>query len=250
MMNKKIEKPNILIVIAARKGSKRIPNKNIKLLDGIPLMVYSIEQAKKWAKYTEIVCSTDDKEIRDIAIKQGCKIPLLRPGYLANDKCGKIDVIERVLIDSEVYFKKTFHIIIDLDVTNPIRTVQDIDNCMRMFKEKRPDVLFSVTKSRYNPYFNMVEKQGNTIKLVKYHKDYTATQELPPVYDINCNIYIYSRDFLMTTHKKSLTSSNNLMIYEMGELSGFNIDVQSEFDYVEYLIKNDKVDIHKPLKIN
>ena len=119
-----------LITICARGGSKGIPGKNIKPLNGKPLIAYSIEIANQFKlKYetVDIALSTDSDEIKDVALKFGLKTKYIRPDYLANDKAGKIDAIKDVVEYYEKIGSKKYDIILDLDVTSPLRNLKDLE---------------------------------------------------------------------------------------------------------------------------
>ena len=158
---------NIIITICARGGSKGIPGKNIKLLNGKNLITYTIEHAytlKKWFENennlnVHIALSTDDKDIMNKAKKSGLQTNYLRPAILANDTAGKMDVLKDILIYSENENEVVYDYILDLDVSAPMRTQEDLKEGFRLFlKDKATENLFSVSNAHKNPYFNMVEK--------------------------------------------------------------------------------------------
>lgn len=233
MKNKK----NILIVIAARSGSKEIKEKNIRKLIDRPLLAYTLQQARRWGKGTNIVCSTDSKKIAQIAERYGAEVPFMRPKKLAGDKVGKIEVLRHALAECENIYKKVYDIIVDLDVTAPVRKISDLDNCLKLFKKRKPKTLFSVVKSRKNPYFNMVEKNGNgKVGLCKAAKRTVFTrQHAPSVYDLNASIYLYDRNYLLDK-KNSTIFSDKTDVYVMDELSAFDVDSEIDFRFIEFLI--------------
>lgn len=228
----------ILCVIAARGGSKGLPNKNIKALGGKPLIAYTIQQARRWGKATDIVCSTDSEKIAKIAKRYGAETPFLRSRDLAGDGVPKLEVIRDALFRCENIYKRVYDIIVDLDITAPIRKVSDLDNCLRLFRKKRPKTLFSVVRSRKNPYFNMVEEKKNgKVALCKtIRKPVFARQAAPLVYDMNASIYFYRRDYL-ADNKNSAVISDNSIVYVMDEISDTDIDSKTDFEYIEFLIK-------------
>lgn len=229
---------NILVVIAARGGSKGIGNKNIKRLMGRPLIAYTIQQSIKWGRANNVVCSTDSRKIAEIAKRYGAEVPFIRPKYLAGDKVAKMKAIRHAVIKCENIYKKKYDIIVDLDVTAPIRRISDLDNCLKIFVRRRPKTLFSVVKSRKNPYFNMVEeKEGGRVILCKaIEKTVFARQEVPIVYDMNASIYFYRRDYLMD--ERNLTPiSDNSLVYIMDEIASIDIDSKIDFKFAEFLLK-------------
>lgn len=231
-------KDNILLIIAARGGSKGVKNKNTKILMGKPLIAYTIQQAFKWGKAADIVCSTDSRKIAKLAKQYGVKIPFKRPKNLAGDKIPKIEVLRHALFECERIYKKKYHIIVDLDVTSPIRKIVDLDNCLRLFRKNRPDTLFSVVKSRRNPYFNMVEKKNNgRLSLSKcLKKKVFGRQAAPLVYDMNASIYFYKREYLLNSKNNAVVSKISLA-YIMDEISGVDIDSELDFKFIEFLMK-------------
>jgi CMP-N-acetylneuraminic acid synthetase len=233
----------ILLTIAARGGSKGVKDKNIRPLAGLPLIAYSVLQAIEWGKADKIVCTTDSKKIASIAKEYGADIPFMRPRKLANDIVGKIEVLRHCLKNVEDIYKKKFEIIVDLDVSAPIRKVSDIDNVVTLFKQKRPLSIFSVTRSRKSPYFNMVEKaEDGFYKLVKRNNSslFLRRQDVPPVYDMNASIYVYNRKYLLDTNTRTAISNNSL-IWIMDETSAFDIDTELDFQIVDFLISTNKI---------
>lgn len=233
---------NILITICARGGSKGVKNKNIKKLSGKPLIAYTIEIAKKWGKAKRIICSTDSENIAKVAKKYGAKVPFMRPKELAIDTSGKLPAIRHAFKMAEKIFNEKYDLIIDLDVTAPIRTIKDLDNCLRLFKKKKPEVLFSVVNARKNPYFNIVEEKDDGFITLskKLTNPILRRQDSPEVYELNASIYFYSRNYLIDEKNKMVTLSKQAAIYIMNEYSTFDIDSELDFKVVEFLI-NQKV---------
>ncbi|MFH1581691.1 MAG: acylneuraminate cytidylyltransferase family protein [Pseudomonadota bacterium] len=227
----------VLLTIAARGGSKGVKNKNIRDLCGKPLIAHSILQAKKWGKADKIICSTDSAEIASVAREYGAEIPFMRPDELATDTAGKLDVLRHALRSMEEISGDKFDVVIDLDATAPIRKISDIEGSYGLFVEKRPKSVFSVTPARKNPYFNMVEispdgyaalvrNSGSTIK---------RRQDAPKVYDLNASIYVYGREYLLDQNTKTAISNKSL-IKVMDELSAFDVDNETDFLFIEFLV--------------
>ena len=149
---------NILCTICARGGSKGVKNKNIKELNGKPLIAYTIEQAKDSNLFEHIVISTDSDDIANIAKKYGAEVFFKRSEEMATDTAGKLDVIRDAFKRSEEYYNRTFDYLIDLDATAPLRSVEDIIDSFNQFKENNNDNLITAMPSRRSPYFNLVEQ--------------------------------------------------------------------------------------------
>ena len=226
----------ILGTICARGGSKGVKNKNIKNLAGKPLIAYSIEYFKRWGKAEKIVCSTDSEIIADIAQRYGAEIPCLRPKELGTDTTNKLHVLQHIVKCCENQNKTKYDIIVDLDPTAPLRKKNFLDESFTKFIESKANNLYSVSKARKNPYFNMVELDQNGYAHLSKKSNVVRRQDAKTVYEMNASIYIYNRDFLLKTNS---IHSDKTIIYEMPELESIDIDTEVDFQFIEYLIKNE-----------
>lgn len=235
---------NILITICARGGSKGIPGKNIKPLNGLPLIGYTIKTAKRFAEKfsTVIALSTDSADIQKVAAECGLKTDYLRPDNLATDTAGKIAVIEDLKKYEEEKNNLEFDFVIDLDITSPLRTVEDLENALDMLLHNEQAYnVFSVSPANRNPYFNMVESRNDGyIQLVKSGtKNILSRQAAPDVYDMNASFYIFRKSFFQDGHVSSIT--NRSLAYVMSHTC-FDLDHPMDFTIMELLLKNDKLD--------
>jgi len=237
-------KSKILLTIAARGGSKGVKNKNIRDLCGKPLIAYSIDQAKRWGKADKIICSTDSPDIASIAKKNGIEVPFMRPAELAGDLVGKIEVLRNAWLMSEKIYGEKYDVLIDLDATAPIRKISDIEGAYNLFIEENPKTVFSVTHSRRNPYFNMVEAlpDGSVSLVKKLDSSIKRRQDAPKVFDLNASIYVYSRDYLLD-EKTTIAISDRSLVWIMDDLSAIDIDAEIDFQFIEFLIKKGLVNI-------
>ncbi|MFW9767178.1 MAG: cytidylyltransferase domain-containing protein [Candidatus Thorarchaeota archaeon] len=227
----------ILGTICARGGSKGVKNKNIRNLDGRPLIYYTIKAMKKWGKADRIICSTDSPEIAKIASEYGAETPFLRPAELSSDTAPKIPVIKHALRYCEEEEGINYDTIVDLDPTSPLRTTNDIERALQKFLNTRADVLYSVTEAKKNPYFNMVELDDNDNAHLskKLEGEFFRRQDTPKVYEINGSIYIYNRDYLS---KANGLHCENERVFVMDEISSIDIDREIDFRFIEYLLKS------------
>ena len=143
-----VHKKNVLCTICARGGSKGIKNKNIRPLNGKPMIVHSIEQAKKSKLFQHIVVSTDSTEIAEIAVKNGEEVFFIRSDELASDTAGKLEVIKDAFKRSEAHYGHIFEYLVDLDATAPLREVDDIINSFKQFESNDNDNLITGMLSR------------------------------------------------------------------------------------------------------
>lgn len=225
----------ILATICARGGSKGVKNKNIRPLLGKPLISYTIEYLKKWGNAESIVCSTDSEKIAAVARTFGAEIPDMRPPELATDTAPKLLVLQHILKLCEQQNKTTYDVIVDLDPTAPLRKLYFIQEAFQKFIKSDANNLYSVSKARKNPYFNMVELDQNGYASLCKKSDTTRRQDAKAVYELNASIYIYHRDFLLRTNT---IHSDKTIIYEMPDITSIDIDREIDFLFVEYLVKN------------
>jgi len=231
------KKNKILCTICARIGSKGVKNKNFKLINGKPLILYTVEQAIKSKIFDVIIISTDNSKIKEIInINNKSILFRKRPKHLADDKSSKIDVIKDALSFAEESLKYEFNTIMDLDVTCPLRNLVDIKKSLNKFVNKKSNVLFSVCESNKNPYFNIVEKKKNSIQLViNSRKIFKSRQKAPKTFDINGAVYLFKRSVL----KKLKTQyGNKTDIYVMPQDRSIDIDTNNDWKMVNYFLKN------------
>jgi CMP-N,N'-diacetyllegionaminic acid synthase len=224
----------ILCTICARKNSKGLKNKNIKILGGMPLILRTILQAKKSKLFENIVVSSDSRMIHSISKSAGVNPWFLRPKSLSTNKSPKVPVILHALNQAEKFYKKKYDIIIDLDVTSPLRKIKDIKDAFNKFKKNKFDIIISVCKSKKNPYFNMIEIKKKRVCLVKKSKKIYTRQDAPEVYEMNASIYIWTRKALKS--KKSFFSKNT-GIYVMPQNRSVDIDDNNDWNLVNFYLK-------------
>ena len=177
---------NILFTICGRAGSKGIKNKNLRSLLNKPLVYWTISAIDLFIKqqkdcnnlYYDIALNTDSHELIDLVMKN--KMLLVdnvnRKNELAGDIVGKIDVIRDTYLQMKQKKNMNYEIVIDLDITSPLRTVDDIERLVKQYLETSVDVVFSVTEPRRNPYFNMVQRniEGKIEKVI--NSQFTSRQ--------------------------------------------------------------------------
>lgn len=236
---------NLLITLCARGGSKGIPGKNIKQLNGVPLIKYSIDIACEFAKKmksTQVELSTDSEEIKNVATECGLETCYQRPEKLAGDTIGKIDTIKDLLNYSEKNCNIRYDYVLDLDVTSPLRNLEDLSTAFDiLLSDKEAYNLFSVSPANRSPYFNMVEqKDAGYYSLVKtLESTVLSRQTAPKVYDLNASFYFYRRAFFDEGFKGVITSKS--LIYEVPHMC-FDLDHSIDFEFLSYLMENQKLD--------
>lgn len=233
----------ILITLCARGRSKGIPKKNIIDINGKPLIAYSIELAKNLfpQHQVDIALSTDAQEIKDVATRLGLMTSYNRPSELASDQAGKVQTIHDLLRFEEKRQNKAYDYILDLDISSPLRTKEDVENALKLINsDKNALSLFSVNPSHRNPYFNMVEQneEGYFDLVKKLPQSILSRQTSPLVYDLNASFYWYRRSFF----DKGLTSpiTSRSLVYKMNHIC-FDLDHQDDLLYLKFLIKEQRL---------
>ena len=220
---------NTLITICARAGSKRLPGKNIKIFNGKPLIEWTLIQAldfqKKVLPYASVGICTDYDDISSWYSKYASRSILFnRPARLSGNNIPKLEVIRwcRQLIN--------YDIIIDLDVTAPLRLPNDIEKAYNQFLKHIPPTLFSAVPSRRKPWFNQIQVMNDGIRLVCPKE---TKNHMVPVFDLNASIYIYGRQWLNEGISHPVCPDSQ--IYVMQDWQFCDIDEPVDFQIAEFL---------------
>lgn len=221
----------VFAVICARGGSKGLPSKNKRLLDGIPLTAHTVRQARSSKLFAAVAVSSDDPEICQIGLDFGADLAVVRPENLADDHSAKIPAIRHCLLAMEEHFGLA-KIVVDLDVTAPLRTHEDISAAIQIAVEHGSGNVLSCSPSRKSPYFNIVkESTDRTVHLCLPHPTRLVTrQSAPPTYDLNGSVYVWHRSALFE-NDDVITSDTRL--YKMPPERGIDIDSQIDLELVE-----------------
>lgn len=225
-----------LCSICARGGSKGVQNKNLRIVDGKPLIAHSIEQAKKTKIFSHIAVSSDSDDILETAKKFGADILIKRSDELATDTAAKLPVIQHCFTESEKAAGVKFDTVVDLDCTSPLRSVQDITESVKLFESSKAENLITGAKARRSPYFNLVElTEGNYVKLAgKPTKPILRRQDAPLCFDMNASIYIWSGPSLLSC---KAVINDQTIIFEMPEERSLDIDSSLDFEIVSFLME-------------
>jgi N-acylneuraminate cytidylyltransferase len=233
-------KKKIYAFICARGGSKGIKNKNIKLFCGKPLISYSIKSALKNKMIKKVIVSTDSEKISKISKIYGAEVPFKRPKKLAQDNSKEWLVWKHLM-----NFLKTKNdlpdIVISLPTTSPLRKDIDINNCINKFiRNKKSDMLITVTKPHRNPFFNMIQiKKNKFAKILNENKtNYISNrQEAPTVYDVATVAYVTTPRYILRANKMFF---GDVDIQEVPKIRAVDIDNKIDFEYAEYLKRKDR----------
>jgi N-acylneuraminate cytidylyltransferase len=186
-----------IALICARGGSKGLSGKNIKSLDGIPLIGWSINIAKQIDRISRIIVSTDSKKIAKIATEHGAEVPFIRPADLATDDSPEWLVWRHAVNYMENQGEKIDSIVV-LPATAPLRSVEDVNNCIDLFEKGGVDSVITVSEASRSPYFNMIinDNNGYSSLAIQSSEVITRRQDTPDVFDMTTVAYVVDVDFI------------------------------------------------------
>ena len=231
-------KQYIVGFIFARGGSKGVPEKNIRLLAGKPLIAYAIETAFQSEFVDRVVVSTDDERIAKIALEFGAEVPFIRPTELARDDSPELLAWKHaVKFVMEENRRKELDVFVSIPPTAPLRTVEDIDNCIHSFLDNDIDVVITVKNTSRHPSFNIVSvnENGYTTLVSPPSKTISRRQDVSPVYDMTTVAYVANPQFIMEA--KSIFEGKVKSVI-IPEERAVDIDTELDFQFAEYLITN------------
>lgn len=228
-----------LIIIPARGGSKGIPYKNIKLLNGKPLICYSIDIARQYTSDSNICVSSDDDKIISVVEQYGLKVPFKRPAELASDTASSNDVLLHALNYYEQQ-EKNIDVIILLQPTSPFRKVKFLKEAMDLYNPNI-DMVVSVKEASANPYYNCFEENNNGFLSISKSIGHPITrrQDAPKVWEYNGSIYIINPSSLKD---KGMQHFTTIKKYPMSD--NYSVDIDTPFDWkiAELLLQENMIE--------
>ena len=218
--------------IFARGGSKGVPGKNIRNLGGMPLLAHSIITAQSVDEISRIFVSTDDQDIADVGIKYGAEV-ISRPTEFAQDDSPEwlawLHAVEWLESKGELFDR-----FLSLPATSPLRNKGDVIKCLNLL-DKQTDIVVTMTDTSRSPYFNMVSKEGECIKLLaKSEKGYSRRQDVPLAYDMTTVAYVTRPDFIKNNNK---VFDGQVKAVLIPKERAIDIDDEIDFKMAEMLIK-------------
>lgn len=234
----------ILFTICGRAGSKGVKNKNLLDFCGVPLVYYSLAAIWLWREQygktreilSDVVLNTDSRELISLVERQSLVLTdvLDREEDLGGDAVPKAAVIRDCLVRMEKGKGYPYDLVVDLDITSPLRTCEDVNQVIeRKIQRSDVDVVYSVTPSRRNPYFNMVREEGGFfVKAIA--SAFTARQQAPTFYDMNASIYAYSQEALRHKEVNTFFNSHADAVI-MRDTAVLDIDSVEDFELMQVI---------------
>lgn len=229
----------ILGIIPARGGSKGVPGKNIKLLNGIPLLQYTSNVALASKKLSKVVLSSDSDEIIKIGKQLGLEVPFKRPGDLAKDTSPTLPVIQHAL-NYYASIGENFDAVCLLQVTSPFRTVEFLDSALEQFSIEKTDSLISVQEvpKAYNPHWTFIENEHKELEIATGASEIISRrQDLPIAYHRDGSIYVTKTNIIMN---QGSLYGKSIGFAKSPKSSSINIDTIEDWEKAENWINSDK----------
>ena len=236
---------NLLFTVCGRAGSKGIKSKNTQPFLGYPLPYYTFSaidlfvksHGHKYDKIT-VAVNSDSGELINLLEQTTVKFEsVTRKREQATDNASKVAVIKDTMLECQKDGRTIFDIVVDLDITSPLRTLEDIElTIMALQQNPQADLSFSVTNSRRNPYFNMVnEEDGFYGRVVK--SQFNTRQQAPVIYDMNASIYAYRNSFLKAESTKCVFDGK-AVIHVMKDTAVLDIDSEDDLRLMKVIAQH------------
>ncbi len=223
---------NLVAFIFARGGSKKLPKKNIKNFNGLPLIAHTINLAKKSKLFSDIVVSTDDQEIADTAKEFGANVPFLRPKDLAEDNSPEWLCWKHAI---NKYNKKIDHFF-SLPCTSPLKSITDLEKMIDFYKRNEFDLVLGISSTNHSPYFNMVTRDINNRVMRISDPDHPINrrQDAPECFNITTVGYLSNPKYIL---REENIFSGNVGGIEIPKERSIDIDDEIDFFIAESLSK-------------
>ena len=221
-----------IAIIPARSGSKGLKDKNIKLLNGKPLMAYTIEAALKSEQFDDVMVSTDSEKYAEIAKSFGAKVPFLRSAETSTDNASSWDTVAEVL-DRYAENGQTFETLCLLQPTSPFRTAEDIKIAYELYNSKADFAVISVCEAEHSPLWcGHLPESGEFLNFIN-EDAMNQRQAGGKFYRLNGAIYIVNCEKFKTDRYFYQSGS---FAYIMPQERSIDIDTNIDFKYAEFLM--------------
>ncbi len=226
-----------IATVCARGGSKGLPGKNLLMLAGKPLIAHAIDQAKDAGMFDVVVVSSDSKSILTEAEKWSPDMIVKRPDEMATDAASKLPPIAHAVLTVEKECGFAFDTVADLDVTSPLRAVEDVIGAVELLETRNVSNVLTGAPARKVPYFNMVEltQEGYVTLSKPMEPRIERRQDCPPCFDMNAAVYVWQRFAIID---KPHIFFDDTLLYQIPEEMSFDIDNELDFKFVKFLLED------------
>lgn len=222
----------MIAIIPARGGSKGLPGKNVRPLNGKPLIAFAIEAALKAKHIERVIISTDDDEIARVAVEYGAELPFMRPAELASDTAMVIDNYIYTIGRLEEEDGKDIDAFVVLQPTSPLRVAEDIDGAIELFEKKGADSVISYCQEAHPvTWHKYLDEDGRFVDI--FDANIKNRQENRVSYYPNGAVYVFRTS--MIRERKYYTDKS--YAYVMPRTRSVDIDFIEDFEYAEFLLR-------------
>lgn len=222
----------MIAIIPARGGSKGLPGKNVRPLNGKPLIAYAVEAAQKARHIDRIIISTDDEEIARVAVECGAELPFMRPAELASDTAMAVDNYIYTIGRLEKECGKAIDSFVVLQPTSPLRIAEDIDGATELFNKKGADSVISYCQEAHPvSWHKYLDEEGRFVDILT--SNINNRQDNRVSYYPNGAVYVFRT--AMIRNRKYYTDKS--YAYVMPRNRSVDIDFIEDFEYAEFLLK-------------
>jgi N-acylneuraminate cytidylyltransferase len=234
-----MDKKNVIVYgfVFARGGSKGVKNKNIRLVAGKPLIHYAIKAARKSRFIDRVIVSTDNKNIEQAALEAGAEVPFSRPAELASDTSPEWLSWQHA-VKTLKKAGEDFDIFVSIPTTSPLRSVDDIDRCVKtLIENDHADGVITVCKARRHPCFNMVVIDDNGFAGIAIPDKlrFSRRQDVSPMYDITTVAYAARPEFIL---KAASLLDGKIKAIVIPQERSLDIDTKFDLKVAELIINN------------
>ena len=225
----------MIAIIPARGGSKGLPGKNIRPLNGKPLIAYAVEAALKAKHIDRVIVSTDDEEIAKVAVQYGAELPFMRPAELATDTAMAVDNYIYTIGRLEKESGTAIDSFVVIQPTSPLRIAEDIDNAVELFQSKDADSVVSYCKEDHPiTWHKYLDEEGRFVNL--FEVSLKNRQDLRVSYYPNGAVYVFKTSIIR--ERKYFTDKS--YAYVMPKSRSVDVDTIDDFEYAEFLLRRQK----------
>lgn len=222
--------------IFARGGSKGLPGKNIKILNGKPLIGWAIEHARAVPRIRRLIVSTDSEEVASVAKSFGAEVPFIRPENISTDDSPEWFAWQHALNYLSLDEGRLPDVMVSIPTTSPLRKPEDIEKCIDEYLKGEADIIITVTDAHRNPWFNMVKASSDgLVELVnKPNAKVFRRQDAPVIYDMTTVAYVANSSFVME-HNGHF--SGRVRAVQIPLERAIDIDTITDFEFANFLMQ-------------
>ena len=226
---------NILALICARGGSKGIKDKNLLKFKNSTLLGNAINQAKSSKYIYKVVVSTDSRRIIKEAKKYKAEMPFVRPARLAQDNSPEIETWKHPI--KFINKEKKIDYFVSIPTTSPLRQVSDIDRCIKLAIKKKLDIVFSITKSSKNPYFNILTFKKKKLEIIlKTKKKIIRRKDAPKCFDLTTVCYVFKPEYILKLKRDMFIGKTGYV--EIPKKRAIDVDDPLDYEIIKSLSKS------------